>query len=271
VKGTIVESNRTDTIDERLAALDLSLFERIPSQSGQGDKRSLLACQRFMRNRPDGYVYLEIGSYLGGSLQPHLVDERCPHIYSIDKRPATQPEARGSVYEYQHNSTQRMLDNLRQIDTAAVGKITCIDADARAIDPARINPKPQFCFIDGEHTDEAVFSEFQFCLSVLDTDGIIAFHDAPIVYRGLRQVMQYLQAQGATFRAYALPDMVFLIEFNGLRLHESPYVSETLLNNHITYLAALNFNDGYRVFATKPIFQALRHLKAKFTRKNVFD
>jgi hypothetical protein len=32
-------------IDEQLETLDLRLFEKIPSQSTEADKRSLLACQ----------------------------------------------------------------------------------------------------------------------------------------------------------------------------------------------------------------------------------
>src|SRR5436309_9076337 len=91
--------------DNAIAALDLSLFEKIESQSTDEDKRSLLACQSAVRDLRPEYTYLEIGSYLGGSIQPHLVDERCKRIVSIDKRPPRQPDARGVDYEYLNNST----------------------------------------------------------------------------------------------------------------------------------------------------------------------
>ena len=70
--------------------LDLGLFAQITSQSTESDKRSLLAVQDAVREivGPEGkYNYLEIGSYLGGSIQPHLIDQRCERIFSIDKRP----------------------------------------------------------------------------------------------------------------------------------------------------------------------------------------
>ena len=142
----MAESVVQERFDERLESFDLRLFEKISSQTSDGDKRSLLAIQRGLRALADGYVYLEIGSYLGGSLQPHLLDERCRHIYSIDKRPLSQPDARGINYVYQHNSTARMLENLRGVDSAAVAKIATIDNDAKNIGKERIERRPQYLF-----------------------------------------------------------------------------------------------------------------------------
>ena len=102
----------TESFDERIARLDLSLFDQIESQTSALDRRSLLACQLAIRSLKGSYVYLEIGSYLGGSLVPHLLDERCEHIFSIDKRQRRPPDARGCPYEYADNSTSRMLENL---------------------------------------------------------------------------------------------------------------------------------------------------------------
>ena len=84
--------------EDRLAGLDISLFSQIPSQTTDADKRSLLAAQVTTRDSPDGYVYLEIGSHLGGSIQPHLLDPKCNKIYSIDKRPSVQPNERGRQF-----------------------------------------------------------------------------------------------------------------------------------------------------------------------------
>ena len=67
-----------DPFDARVAALDLSLFDAIPSQSSAWDRRSLLACQAAIRQRIGRYVYLEIGSHLGGSLQTHVLDPGLP-------------------------------------------------------------------------------------------------------------------------------------------------------------------------------------------------
>src|SRR5690606_30491605 len=121
--------------DNSIAALDLSLFSAIESQSTAEDKASLLACQLAVRSLVPGYRYLEIGSHLGGSIQPHLRDPLCSAIVSIDKRPQKQPDERGFDYTYLNNSTERMLENLRRVDETAVAKITTIDGGTDEIAP----------------------------------------------------------------------------------------------------------------------------------------
>jgi predicted O-methyltransferase YrrM len=175
-----------NTFDQALEELDLSLFEKITSQSTEADKRSLLAVQSAVRDLAPDYKYLEIGSYLGGSIQPHLLDPECKRIYSVDKRPSSQPDERGIKYVYENNSTARMLEMLRDV-SADLDKIVTIDGDSRTLDPLKIPDKIQLCFIDGEHTDAAVLSDFTFCLNVLDTSGAIVFHDAQITYNGIAE------------------------------------------------------------------------------------
>ena len=94
--------------EEAIAHQDLALFEQIPSQSTDDDKVSLLAVQLATRELRPRYKYLEIGSHIGGSIQPHLLDDRCARIFSIDKRPLRQPDERGVDYLYPDNSTARM-------------------------------------------------------------------------------------------------------------------------------------------------------------------
>ena len=214
--------NPSQDFESSIARMDISLFAQITSQTTDGDKRSLLACQLAVRALGAPYRYLEIGSYLGGSLQPHVLDPLCASIVSIDKRPRVHADEGGVSNTYADNSTTRMLDNLRAISEQGVAKIRCIDADASDIDPARIEVPPHLCFIDGEHTDSAVLRDYTFCRSVVARDGAILFHDASIVYRGLFKIVQALRQEAADFRAYALPESVFVIEFNRLRLHELP-------------------------------------------------
>jgi hypothetical protein len=265
----VTESALTTNFEELLAKLDIKLFEKIPSQTTDRDRRSLLACQLAVRQMKPGYTYLEIGSHLGGSLQPFLLDEQCARIYSIDKRPPVQPDERGINYEYRNNSTQRMLENLKAINEPAIAKINCIDADARDIDEKTIEHRPQLCFIDGEHTDHAAFADFLFCLKVLDNDGLLVFHDAPVVYNGLAQIIEYLKERQVKFHAYNLPDTVFVIEVNDFPVHRTEHIQEMLINNHVGYLMSLQYNDHYRKFANRPIFKWLRHLKVKATGSNV--
>jgi hypothetical protein len=95
--------------EERLRALDLHLFDAIPSQTSRRDRRCLLAMQVVCRERFGEYAYLEIGSHLGGSLQTHVLDPRCRRLYSIDSRPNVQPDDRGKLDLYPGNATERMV------------------------------------------------------------------------------------------------------------------------------------------------------------------
>ncbi len=157
------------TFEDRLNSLDTSLLEKIPSQTTEDDRRSLLAIQCALRERSPGYRYLEIGSHLGGSLQSHLLDDDCAAIYSIDKRPLVQPDERGVRYGYPENSTRRMMELLSEV--APTEKIVTIDGDTKTLDPGVIEEKVQLCFIDGEHTDAATICDFDFCLDVIDSSG----------------------------------------------------------------------------------------------------
>lgn len=257
--------------EQLISALDLKLFEKIESQSTDNDKRSLLACQLAARSLAPGYNYLEIGSYLGGSIQPHLLDAKCARIYSIDKRPEKQPDERGANYTYLNNSTARMMEKLGGVAPENLAKITTIDGDTRSLKPEQIDEKIQLCFIDGEHTDEAAFADFKFCLSALDAGGAIVFHDAAVTYNGLDECMKYLRGNKIQFRAYNLPDIVFVIEIGDFPLHKHPAVMEMLLNNHTGYLYSLQANDLFRRFFNKPIFKLYRSIMGIGKRNNTFE
>lgn len=254
--------------EKAIDKLDLQLFEKIPSQTTDPDKESLLACELAVREiRPD-YNYLEIGSYLGGSIQPHLLDNKCRRIYSIDKRPVSQPDARGYDWVYQNNSTARMIELLKQVGDGT-DKITTIDGDTRTIKPQRIEDRVQLCFIDGEHTDEAVVSDFMFCLSVLDQNGAIVFHDAQITYNGIAASIKHLEENSRRFHAYGLPNFVFVIEIGDFPLHRNPRIVERLVDNYHSYLFSLQHNDNYRRFATRFPFGFLRKMLVKIRGTNV--
>ena len=257
------------TFEQAIAALDLKLFEKIESQSTEPDKQSLLALQSAVRELRPGYRYLEIGSYLGGSIQPHLLDDKCGHIYSLDKRPLRQPDARGFDYRYLNNSTERMLEKLRSVAPEKMEKLTTIDGDSADIDASVIADKIDLCFIDGEHTDRAVMSDFKFCLSVLAGSGCIAFHDAQITYNGIADCLEYLRQNGIKFRAYVLPHIVFVVEVGDFPLHENPVIKERLLNNHEAYLFSLQNNDHFREFSNKLPFRLARNFISRMRKGNV--
>jgi hypothetical protein len=63
-------------VSDRIEDLDVGLFDAIPSQTSADTRRSLLAVHRATARRHGEIAYLEIGSHLGGSLQPYLLDPR---------------------------------------------------------------------------------------------------------------------------------------------------------------------------------------------------
>jgi predicted O-methyltransferase YrrM len=255
--------------EDAIEALDLKLFEKIESQSTDEDKRSLLACQLATRELKQSYNYLEIGSYLGGSIQPYLLDDRCSRIFSIDKRPESQPDARGVDYTYLNNSTARMLENLSGV--SETDKIATIDGSTTNIDPSVVDEKIDLCFIDGEHTDNAVVQDFRFCLQVLAENGAIMFHDACVTYNGIEQCLRFLDGTDLRYRAYSLPNVVFVVEIGDFPLHRHERLSEKLTNNHGSYIYSLQANDYYRRFANKTPFRLYRRLVTKWKGLNRFE
>jgi len=251
--------------DNAITELDLRLFQTIESQSTDLDKQSLLACELAVREIAPNYNYLEIGSHLGGSIQPHLLDPRCRQIYSIDKRPPSQPDARGFDFVYENNSTRRMMELLSKV-AENTEKITTIDGDTKTISPDSIRDRIQLCFVDGEHTDEAVVTDFNFCLRVLDEGGAIVFHDAQITYNGIAECIRKLEEKNIEFRAYVLPHIVFVVEIGDFPLHKNKAIAERLRDNYVSYLFSLQDNDIYRRFATRFPFGLLRRIVSKIRK-----
>ena len=257
--------------EQLLSDLDLKLFEQIPSQSTDDDKRSFLAIQLAVRELAPDFNYLEIGSYIGGSIQPYLLDDQCAKIFSIDKRPSQQPDERGIDYVYQNNSTRRMLEQLEKIAPEKLPKLKTIDGETCDLQTSEITEKIQLCFIDGEHTDKAVMSDFRFCLDVLDANGAIAFHDAQITYNGIADCIKFLESSGRKFRAYSLPDVVFVIEIGDFPIHKNGKILDLLTNNYRSYLESLQYNDTYRRFANRFPFRLLKRAYVKARGRNVCE
>ena len=162
-----------------------------------------------------------------------------------------------------------MLEHLREVAPDKIDKITTIDGDSRSLQPSVVPEKVDLCFIDGEHTDAAVLSDFKFCLEVLKPDGCIAFHDAQITYNGLADCVAYLERQGIEFRAYTLPSIVFVIEIGDFPMHREPCIFDRLVNSHESYLYSLQDNDHYRQFANKYPFRTVRNFISRVLGGNV--
>ncbi len=225
-------------VEEMVAALSTDLFAAIPSQTSIRDRRSLLAVQRSTARRFGRFAYLEIGSHLGGSIQPYLLDPRCEAIYSIDPRPASQPDdrSRGCRVGYEGNSTRRMLDRLSELSPARLSVVRCFEADASRVDPAAVEPRPQVAFIDGEHTRRAVMSDFAFCRRVLDPRGTIVFDDFPIVYPAVLDILRSLRRAGERFTAARLEGKAFAVFLDEDVVAGDPFLSRCRARSRWTLL-----------------------------------
>lgn len=213
-------------ITERIRHLDTSLFAAIHSQSKDTDRRSLLAIQSAVGDYFHTYDYLEIGSHLGGSIQPYLLDPRCQRIISIDPRPAEQPDDRrpGYVARYENNSTARMLELLSAVDPKAVEKISCYEMTASEVEPASLDCRPAVIFIDGEHTERAVLSDFDFCRRVVDDSGVVVFHDCQIVEPAITKIEISLREQGRRFVGLRMEGSVYALFFDVKLLKQHPLI-----------------------------------------------
>lgn len=247
--------------EDQIKTLDIHLFDGIYSQLYKEDKVSLLVLQKGVREKWGSYCYLEIGSYAGGSIQPHLLDAKCTRIYSIDNRPRMPADDRGIVQEYPDNSTEMMMKNLAGLSSSAIHKVRTFEDDAANIAPGQIAERPQFCFIDGEHTHQAVISDFSFCKSVLDENGIICFHDSNIIFTGLNTIVNNLKSTGVKFRAYVVPLNIFVIEFGNVTLCDTNEIRDMLDNNHVAYLSGMLSMEHYRKVYNSTFVKSLRTVK----------
>jgi hypothetical protein len=194
------------TLAGQIADLDSDLFSLIEAQSAEWDRRALLALHAAAADVCGPFAYLEIGSYRGGSLQALMRDPRCRHVMSIDLRPAGQtPDARPGAVEYQWNTTEHMLTLLRGLPHVQMGKLTTFEAGTDALRASDLPVKPDYCFIDGEHTDDAVLRDARFCARALNGTGVIAFHDCYVTSRAINTFVRENWHQISFALAFSAP------------------------------------------------------------------
>jgi hypothetical protein len=198
---------------QRIEALDTSLFEMVPHQLGRWDQRALLGLEAAVASIWEPFDYLEIGSYLGGSLQVLIRDPRCRQIISVDPRLEFVPDKRTRAWSYEDNSTNHMMRLLGDVPDADMSKVVTLEMRSEDLQVAQLPGRPEFCFIDGEHTDEAVIRDGELCMAAIDGEGVIAFHDYPVVQPGIRHFLRTHWRDLSM--AMALSGLVFVVEAGG--------------------------------------------------------
>lgn len=203
-----------------IETLDSAVFT-VDSQTSRDDKVSLLRLQWLIRSRLNGYVYLEVGSYLGGTLAPHLADPRCGMAISIDSRHRLVPDERSCLpIIYNGNSTARMVEGLKRVLPGEhLTKLRTFDQDAAEVCHADIDAPADLVMIDGEHTVAAAFSDVISLLPVVSENAVIAFHDANLVAEAILNLERFFTYTGIKFKTLFLPDCVCAIGLRGMADH----------------------------------------------------
>ena len=214
-------SNKSETprvaeadIDQKFQSGDTSLF-RVVTQTSYRDQKTLLRIQAAVRARAH-YAYMEVGSHLGGTLCPHLLDPRCQLVISVDPRPCSQPDERGRRFDYHENSTARMIETLSAcMPDESINKLRTFDSDVSALKASDLSRQVDLALIDGEHTNRAAFRDFVSVLSLAKEDVVIVFHDAQLVHDAISNAETMLRFLGReAYGCYAL-DNVYAIGLGG--------------------------------------------------------
>lgn len=244
-----------------LTGLVRSIFsDSVPTLLSESDRRTLVLLRDVIAERFGSYAYLEIGSYLGGSLQPHLLDSRCSAVFSIDLRPERSPDIRTTAgLNYRKNTVEEMCRLLTAAHGAAVvEKLRTFNSDASDVRVGEIAQRPRLCLIDGAHTDTAVLSDFRACLRFSDRPCVIAFDDADLIYGGLGACLGLLREQGVDHYAYVLPTKIAVIEI-GVPIHADVRVMDLLATTD-AYFNVMTVMAGWRTQALerRRLYEGLR-------------
>ena len=166
----------------------------IESQTSNEDKLFILDIMQCLKVNSSSYNYIEVGSFMGGTLAPFLIENHCHAIFSVDDRERAQPDERGVNYDYAGITSEKMINNLHHYGLNTE-KLILHDG---SIETLQINSNENMfdlAFIDGEHTDEAAFRDFLYIMDFMKKNCIIMFHDSTLVFKALKLIILMLDKQ----------------------------------------------------------------------------
>jgi len=194
---------------------------KIPTQLSKNDRIFLEGIMDTI-SKNKTYSYLEIGSYLGGSIYKHLLNEKCVNALSVDLRPEKQNDERGTEFTYDI-STDSMMDVLK-VNNIPTDKLVCFNDDISKLETCE---RFDLAFIDGEHTNRAAFSDSLNVLPLMLENSIIIYHDTSMVYAAIECFETLLSYQKISFISYKLKDS----EIHVIILGKMPNVETYCLDN----------------------------------------
>ena len=174
----------------------LNLEFPIISQTTDEDKIVLLKLKNLMQ-KLNSYSYLEIGTYLGGSLTPFVKDSNCKYILSVDDRERATPDERGNKINYLNIKEEKTIENLKKYNLD-ISKIDFFNGSINEY--KKTKHRFDLCFIDAEHTDVACFRDFIYSNKLIKNNAIIAFHDSQVIYKALIMINELLISQKIKFK-----------------------------------------------------------------------
>jgi predicted O-methyltransferase YrrM len=180
----------TSNLHERLVTATLHELGagHVTSISSWTTPRELVALHDLAASRRQGAVALEIGSYLGASscyLAAGL--KRCSgHLFCVDTwENQTMPEGLMDTFA----SFQRNVAPFADI-------ITPIRTRSEELNANDINGHIDLAFIDGDHSYDAVATDFALVSGWIQEGGVVAFHDAGVPQFGVTRVVGEALASG---------------------------------------------------------------------------
>lgn len=254
-----------EVFEDRINSCDISIFQ-VESQSTDKDKASFLQIQKFIRQSYGNFCYLEVGSHLGGSLLPYLLDDRCSSIISVDPRPHTFQDERG-ILMYNDNSTQRMIDTLTLAGgQVSLAKLKTIESDISSVQQGQIGSNLRVSLIDAEHTNEAIFRDFVAVYKMAAEDSLIALHDAALLIDGCRNIETFLKYLNVHHKAFYLPDQVFLVAFGSLTERAAEIFDPIAFDSENFYVTGKQFG---RNLIARALSDDIDSLSKKIEEQNV--
>ena len=191
--------------------ISLEEFKSIPGQIGPRSGLLLLALQEAIVAWAGSYTYLEIGSYAGRSMHPHIRRPECTYALSVDLRPEIAHDERGPVLGYDRMTTEKMIANLKKMcGEDALKKLETITGTSYDLRKSELAYSFDLAFIDGEHTVRGVFTDFLNAFAVMKHNSIVAFDDTSIVFPAIEAAGAYLDQQGVKHKlVYARHNISF--------------------------------------------------------------
>jgi hypothetical protein len=184
------------------------------------DHHTMLTLQKIVQEEAGECVYLEIGSLLGGSMVPYLLDPRCSLVMSVDSRPEVTPDERGTTWTYGATTAQMLIELQKEVRPEDMVKLRTYDMDtatfARGNKLGPIRLRPNLVFLDAEHTNAAVFQDFWNIYPIIQRNAIFAFHDSNLIFDALTNITAMLTYLDIEFRPMYLQDVVFALAFGSM-------------------------------------------------------